>query len=293
MPTAELLEAAVVTQPRQRRARPRVSSTFAGILPLVVMLAFFVFPLLIMVVTGFKTPTDIFHAPPKFWPTRWTTQNYAAAGDALPIGRYMANTCLVTGLSVLGTLVSCPLVAYSLSKVQWPGQKPLLGIVLATMMLPPQVTMIPVYIMWSRLGATNSYWPLVVPTFLGTPYLIFMIRQFMMGIPNELLEAARVDGASHFRVYRSIVLPLCRPALVTAAVFQLVWTWSDFFGPLLYLNDPKKYTLSVGLYAFFSEHDIAWGPLMSACVIFTLPALGIFLLGQRFFLNQMTAGALK
>jgi multiple sugar transport system permease protein len=293
MPTADLLDAGVVAQPRQRRPLPRIPSTLLGILPLVVMLAFFVFPFLIMVVTGFKTPADIFHAPPKFWPTRWTTENFAAAGDSLPIGRYMVNTCVVTGLSVLGTLLSCPLVAYSLSKVQWPGQKPLLIAVLATMMLPPQVTMIPVYIMWSRLGATNSYWPLVVPAFLGTPYLIFMIRQFMMGIPNELLEAARVDGASHFRIYRSIVLPLCRPALVTAAVFQLVWTWSDFFGPLLYLNDPEKYTLSVGLYAFFSEHDVAWGPLMSACVVFTLPALAIFLLGQRFFMNQMTAGALK
>lgn len=264
-----------------------------GILPLVVMLAFFVFPFLVMVVTGFKTPTDIFHAPPKFLPTKWTIENYSAAGHSLPIVRYMLNTCLVTGLCVLGTLISCPLVAYSLSKVQWPGRKVLFSLVLATMMLPPQVTMIPVYIMWSRLGLTNSYWPLVVPSFLGTPYLIFMIRQFMMGVPNELLEAARVDGTSQFRAYRSIVLPLCRPALVTAGVFQLVWTWSDFLGPLLYLNDPKKYTLSVGLYAFFSEHDVAWGPLMSACVIFTLPALGIFLLGQRFFMSQMTAGALK
>ncbi|MEU4482338.1 carbohydrate ABC transporter permease [Micromonospora sp. NPDC023966] len=262
-------------------------------MPLVVMLSFFVFPFLVMVITGFKTPADIFHSPPKFWPTDWTTENYAAAGDALPVGRYMLNTCIVTGLCVLGTLISCPLVAYSLSKVQWPGRKVLFGLVLATMMLPPQVTMIPVYIMWSRLGATNSYWPLVLPSFLGTPYLIFMVRQFMMGIPDELLEAARVDGASHWRIYRSVVLPLCRPALVTAGVFQLVWTWSDFLGPLLYLNDPDKYTLSVGLYAFFSEHDVAWGPLMSACVIFTLPALGIFLLGQRFFMSQMTAGALK
>ena len=293
MPTTELVDRPTVAAPQVSRPPRRIPSRFVGVVPLLVMLAFFVFPFLIMVVTGFKTPGDIFHAPPKFWPTHWTLQNYAAAGDSLPIGRYMLNTCLVTGLSVLGTLISCPLVAYSLSKVQWPGQKPLLVIVLATMMLPPQVTMIPVYIMWSRLGATDSYWPLVVPAFLGTPYLIFMIRQFMMGIPNELLEAARVDGASQFRIYRSVVLPLCRPALVTAGVFQLVWTWSDFLGPLLYLNDPKKYTLSVGLYAFFSEHDVAWGPLMSACVIFTLPALGIFLLGQRFFMNQMTAGALK
>ena len=235
MPTTELLDRPTVAAPQVSRPPRRIPSRFVGVVPLLVMLAFFVFPFLIMVVTGFKTPADIFHAPPKFWPTHWTLQNYAAAGDSLPIGRYMLNTCLVTGLSVLGTLISCPLVAYSLSKVQWPGQKPLLVIVLATMMLPPQVTMIPVYIMWSRLGATDSYWPLVVPAFLGTPYLIFMIRQFMMGIPNELLEAARVDGASQFRIYRSVVLPLCRPALVTAGVFQLVWTWSDFLGPLLYL----------------------------------------------------------
>src|SRR5262245_36609568 len=140
MPTTEVVRPAAAVRPMPARRGRRVPLSAVGAVPLLAMLAFFVFPFLVMVVTGFKTPEDIFHAPPKFWPTDWTTENYTAAGDSLPIARYMLNTCIVTGLCVLGTLISCPLVAYSLSKVRWPGRKVLLGLVLATMMLPPQVT---------------------------------------------------------------------------------------------------------------------------------------------------------
>jgi multiple sugar transport system permease protein len=132
-----------------------------------------------------------------------------------------------------------------------------------------------------------------VPTFLGVPFLIYLIRQFLMAIPDELLEAARIDGASEFRTYWSIVLPIARPALVTAAVFQFVWAWTDFMNPLIYLGDASKYTLSLGLYSFFSQHGVEWGPLMAACVLFTIPALIIFLVAQRYFISGVAAGALK
>lgn len=140
------------------------------------------------------------------------------------------------------------------------GRSALLAIVLSTMMLPAQVTMIPIYLLWNALRAYNTYRPLITPAFFGTPFLIFMIRQFLINVPDELIQAARMDGASELRVYWSIVLPLARPALVTAAVFQFVWTWTDFLNPLIYLNDSSKYTLSIGLYAFFGQHDVAWGP---------------------------------
>jgi multiple sugar transport system permease protein len=259
----------------------------------IVLSLIFLFPLLTMVSTAFKGPLDIFHAPPNLWPQQWTLDNFAEAFKQVPVWRYLANTVFVTALSVLGTVISCPLVAYSLSKVRWRGAKPLLIVVLATMMLPPQVTLIPVFLIWNGIGAMGTYLPLVVPAFLGTPFFIFMIRQFLMGVPGELIEAARIDGASEFRTYATIVLPIARPAIVTAAIFQFVWAWTDFLNPLIYLNDSSNYTLSIGLYAFFGQNDVAWGPLMAACVLFTLPALFIFLIGQKFFIGGVSAGALK
>lgn len=253
----------------------------------------FLFPLLTMVSTAFKLPNDVFHSPPTLLPRSWTVDNFAEAFNQIPIWRYLANTLLVTGLSVLGTVLTCPLVAYSLSKVKWIGGRPLLIVILATMMLPPQVTLIPVFLIWNGIGAIGTYLPLVVPAFLGTPFFIFLIRQFLMNVPNELIEAARIDGASEFRTYSTIVLPIARPAIVTAAIFQFVWAWTDFLNPLVYLNDSSTYTLSVGLYAFFGQNDVAWGPLMAACVLSTLPAFVIFLIGQRFFIGGVSAGALK
>lgn len=258
-----------------------------------ILVAAFAVPFVVMVTTSFKELADIFHAPPRLLPTTWTVENYRQALDQLPVGRYLANTVLISGLMVLGTLIACPLVAYSLSKVSWLGRAPLLVAVLATMMLPPQVTMIPVFLIWDRLGATDTYLPLIVPAFFGHPFLVFLIRQFMMNVPDDLLDAARLDGASELRIYRSVVLPLVRPALATAAVFQFVWAWTDFLLPLIYLRDPDKYTLSIGLYNFFSQHDVAWGPLMAACVMFTLPAVAIFLVAQRYFVGGIAAGALK
>ena len=253
----------------------------------------FSFPFLVMLTSAFKNSADIFHAPPQLLPRTWTFDNFRAAFRQIPIWRYLGNTLLICGLNVLGTLVSCPLVAYALSKIRWRGRMPTLMIVLGTMMLPPQVTLIPIYLLWNDFGATDSYIPLIVPAFLGTPFLIFMLRQFLMSVPDELLEAARIDGASELRIYRSIVLPLARPALATSAVFQFVWTWTDFLNPLIYLNDTSKYTLSIGLYNFFSENGVEWGPLMAACVMFTLPAFVVFLLGQRYFVEGIATSGLK
>jgi multiple sugar transport system permease protein len=286
--------AANATSVTRRRARTRHRWLTGWRLVLVSVLALlFVFPFLVMLSTAFKEIGDIFSAPPTLLPKNWTLDNFSQAFAAVPFWRYIANTFLVAGLSVLGTIITCPLVAYALAKVRWRGSRPLLIVVLATMMLPPQVTLIPVFLIWNGLGAVGTYLPLVVPAFLGTPFLIFMIRQFLTNVPDELIEAARIDGASEFRTYLTIVLPIARPAIVTAAVFQFVWSWTDFLNPLIYLTDPNQYTLSIGLYSFFGQNDVAWGPLMAACVLFTLPALFVFLVGQRFFIGGISAGALK
>ena len=259
----------------------------------IILALIFLFPLLTMLSTAFKLPTDVFHAPPNLWPQEWTLSNFAEAFNQIPVWRYLANTILISGLSVLGTTLSCPLVAYALAKIKWRGARPLLIVVLATMMLPPQVTMIPIFLIWNGIGAVGTYLPLIVPAFLGTPFFIFLIRQFLLSVPDELIEAARIDGASEFRTYFTIVLPIARPAIITAAIFQFMWSWTDFLNPLIYLNDAANYTLSIGLFTFFGQNTVAWGPLMAACVLFTLPALLLFLLGQRFFIGGISTGALK
>ncbi|MDQ0643837.1 carbohydrate ABC transporter permease [Microbacterium murale] len=285
--------AVIETTSRTPRRRRHLTRRVRQQISVALLALVFLFPLLVMLSTAFKTPTDIFSSPPTLLPAEWTLDNFAKAFDQIPIWRYLGNTLFVSGMCILGTVISCPLVAYALAKVRWRGSRPLLILVLATMMLPPQVTLIPLFLVWNGLGATNSYLPLIVPAFLGTPFFIFMIRQFLLAVPDELIEAARLDGASEFRTYATIVLPLARPAIITAAIFQFVWAWTDFLNPLIYLNDESTYTLSLGLYAFFGENDVAWGPLMAACVLFTLPAVVIFLIGQKFFIGGATAGALK
>lgn len=285
--------AAIDTPTRAPRRRRRLTRSVRQQISVALLALVFLFPLLVMLSTAFKSPNDVFSSPPTLLPAEWTLDNFAKAFDQIPIWRYLGNTLFVSGMSILGTVIACPLVAYSLAKVRWRGSRPLLILVLATMMLPPQVTLIPLFLVWNGLGATNTYLPLIVPAFLGTPFFIFMIRQFLLSVPDELIEAARLDGASEFRTYATIVLPLAKPAIITAAIFQFVWAWTDFLNPLIYLNDESTYTLSLGLYAFFGENDVAWGPLMAACVLFTLPAVVIFLIGQKFFIGGAAAGALK
>lgn len=257
------------------------------------LVAVFVFPFVVMLTTAFKVSDEIFRAPPELLPRTWTLDHFIAALTQIPFWRFLINTVVISGLSVLGTLLAAPLVAYSLAKLRWRGRNLLFIMVLATMMLPPQVTLIPIYMMWNKVGATGTILPLVIPAFLGTPFFIFLIRQFLMSVPDELIEAAKVDGASEFRIYWSIVLPIARPALITSAVFQFVWAWTDFLYPLIYLNDEESYTLSIGLYSFLGQHGVQWGPLMAACVLFTLPAFLIFMVFQRYFIGGIATGALK
>jgi len=278
---------AAVPRARRRRGNPL---RYAALLAIC---AAFLLPFVVMLTTSFKDPADVFRFPPRLLPDRWSLDNFGAAMDAMPFWRYLGNTVLVSGLAVTGTLLSCPLVGYALAKLRWRGRGTVLVLALGTMMLPPQVTLVPLYLMWDKVGLTGTYLPLVVPSFFGTPFFIFLMRQFLVNMPDDLLEAARLDGASELRIYWRIVLPLARPALATIAVFQFVWAWTDFLNPLIYLDDDSEYTLSIGLYNFFSEHGVEWGPLMAASVLFTLPALVIFLIGQRHFVEGIATKGLK
>jgi multiple sugar transport system permease protein len=282
--------------PRASVARIRLPASAGQVLRYALLIGIsglFFFPILVVVSTSFKPPTEIFSLPPQLWSEHWTLDNYVEAFEAMPFVRYLANTALLSTVSVMGQLLSSPLVAYGLSKIRWRGRDSLLLLVISTMMLPPQVTLIPVYLLWNKTGLIGTYWPLLIPQFFGSAFFIFMLRQFFRGIPDELLDAARVDGASEFRIYRSIVLPVARAALVTVAIFTFMWTWTDFLLPLIYLTDPSQYTLSIGLYAFFSEHGVQWGALMAASLMMSLPLVLLFLFAQRQFIQGVSITGLK
>ncbi|MGC4191649.1 MAG: carbohydrate ABC transporter permease [Thermomicrobiales bacterium] len=279
--------------PRKRPSTRKLVATGVRELAPVIVTLLFLFPFIVMISTSFKSPNETFSIPPRIWSDHWILDNYRRVFEVMPFWRYVGNTLLLSILAVIGTLFSCPLVAYSLSKVPWKLRDPLFLVIISTMMLPPQVTMIPVYLLWNETPLMGTWWPLIIPNFLGSAFSIFLLRQFFRGIPNDLLDAARIDGASEARIYWDIVLPLARPALATVGLFAFVGTWTDFLNPLIYLNDPKLYTLSIGLYNFFSEHGVEWGPLMAACVIFSIPLVMVFIIAQRHFIEGISLTGLK
>jgi multiple sugar transport system permease protein len=257
------------------------------------MAVLYLFPFAVVLTTSFKPLNEIFSLPPRLGSNHWTLDNYRAALAAMPFWRYLLNTAFISVVTVIGQLLSSSIVAYSLAKIRWRGRDALLIVIVATMLLPPQVTMIPVYIGWNKIGLTGTYLPLLIPQFFGSAFFIFMLRQFFRGIPEELLDAARLDGASELRIYRSIALPLATPALVALSIFAFMWAWTDFLMPLLYINDPEQYTLSIGLYSFFSEHGVAWGALMAAATLMSLPLIVVFLFGQRQFVQGIAVTGIK
>jgi multiple sugar transport system permease protein len=206
---------------------------------------------------------------------------------------YTKNSLIISFFTIVGTLISCTTAAYGFARIQWPGRDILFLLVLASIMLPFQVTMIPLYLLFDKIGWLNTYLPLIVPAFFGNAFMIFLLRQFFRTIPEEMCDAARVDGASEWQIFTQLVLPLSKPVLATVTVFTFLWTWNDFLGPLLYLTDPKLYTMALGLQAFQGRHNVAWNLLMAASVIFTLPIIVAFFFAQRTFIEGVKMTGLK
>ena len=207
--------------------------------------------------------------------------------------RYVFNSFYLVALSIVGQAFSCSLVAYAFSRLQWPGRDLLFAVLLATMMLPGQVTMIPVFMIFRHLGWYNTLKALWVPSFFGSAFFIFMLRQFMKAIPTDLEEAARIDGCSLFGIYWRIILPLIKPALAAVCIFTFMNTWNDFMGPLIYVNDQRLYPLALGLFDFRSEHSSEFGMLMAASTLMTLPVIAIFFMAQRHFIQGVTLTGIK
>lgn len=260
---------------------------------IVIVTIIFISPFVIMISTSFRTMKDAFSLPVTMLPRIFTMENYPKAVKAIPYFTYMGNTIFITLMCLAGQLLVTPLVAYSLAKIEWKGSNIISSLLLATMMIPYTVTMVPLYKVWNTLGFTNTYIPLIAPAFFGNSFYIIIMRQFFKGLPNSLMEAAKVDGASEFQKYFKIALPLTKPALTTIGIYTFLAAWSDYLAPLIYINKKEKLTLSLGLQSFISEHTIDWTLLMAAAVIFVMPVIILFIVFQKNFVEGISTTGLK
>jgi ABC-type glycerol-3-phosphate transport system permease component len=253
----------------------------------------FAFPVIWMVLISVRTDAEIFEFPPRIFPHHWAFSNYVDAFNYIPYLLYTYNTFVICFLNVVGTLFSCTLVAYGLARVHWHGRNAMLLLVLSTMLLPYPVTLIPLYVIFKDLGMLGTFAPLIVPSFFGSAFFIFLLRQFFMSIPHELDESARIDGANHLIIFLRIILPLARPALAVVALLTFLNNWTDFFGPSIYLTNTNLYTLSLGLQEYRGLHLFHWSSLMAASVLFMLPVVVLFALAQRTFIQGIAMTGLK
>ena len=253
----------------------------------------FAFPFYWLASTALKTDEQLFKIPPVLIPHPAVWENFPRALRSIPFARYTLNTLTICFLNVAGTLLSCSLVAYSLAKVRWRGRNWIFYSLLATMILPGQVTMIPTFTIFRWLHWIGTPLPLVVPSFFGSAFSIFLLRQFFLTIPAELSDAARIDGCSDGAIFWRIVLPLSRPALATVGLFTFISHWNEFLGPLLYLNDERTYTLSMGLQRFVSQHGAEWSLLMAAATVMTLPIILLFFFAQKTFIQGISTTGIK
>jgi multiple sugar transport system permease protein len=295
--TAESLSPSVRTAAHptglsSRRNRNRLAKGVAYVICTLIALAY-VFPLYWMISTALKTDAEVFLVPPSLWPAVPQWQNFPAATTYIPFWGYMLNTFIICALTILGTVVSCSLIAYGFARVRWPGRNIFFVIYLSTIMLPAQVTMIPLYIVYRQLGWVGTIWPLVVPAFFGNVVYVFLLRQFMMTIPNELSDAARIDGANEFGIFRRVLLPLLKPALASVALFTFVATYRDFLGPLIYLTDERQWTISLGLKMFQNMFGFQWQLMMAASALTMIPMIVLFFLTQRTFIEGIALTGIK
>lgn len=289
------LAKSVIGRPAGRRKLRRHVLTAGRHVLLIGVAMAFMLPFVWMVISALKPNDMVFSQPIQWWPSppRWSnfleTFNY----PRFPFLRLLWNSVFYSSAVTIGTVISCAAVAYGFARLRFPGRDLLFTVSIGTLMIPGIVTFIPTFILFKALGQLGSYVPLIVPKFFGDAFFIFMMRQFYLTLPGELADAARVDGANEFRIFWQIMLPLVRPALLVMAVFMFLWTWHDFFGPLVYLSDTSQFPLSLGLFSFRAQRDTYWGLLMAAATLTTLPLVIVFFIGQRYFVEGVKLTGIK
>ncbi|MGI6381112.1 MAG: carbohydrate ABC transporter permease [Anaerolineae bacterium] len=250
-------------------------------------------PFLWMLSTSLKPLGEVFEFPIRWIPTRIVWSNYADVFSKAPFGRYLLNTVFITVVAIVGNLIGSSLAAFAFARFDFPGRNLLFLVMLSTMMVPAWVTMIPTFIMFNYFGWLDTFKPLLVPAFFAQPFYTFLLRQFFMGVPKDLEDAARIDGCSTFRIFWQVMLPLSRPALATVAIFSFFSHWNVLLGPLLYLQSQEKLTVSVGMLFFQGEQGTNYPVMMAAATISMLPCLVLFFLAQRLFIQGVVVSGVK
>jgi multiple sugar transport system permease protein len=258
----------------------------------------FLAPILFIALTALMTSNQALS--PDLWPHPFRWRNFVDVFTQAPLWRWTLNTLMYAGLATLGVLLSSIPVAYALSKLRWRGRDAVFLVVLVALMLPPQVTVVPLYVMWAKLGDRTGFdfvgtlWPLIIPVWLGDAFSIFLLRQFFLTIPEEYLDAARVDGCGELRILTTVVLRMAKPAIAAVALFSVLYTFNDFFLPLLYLSDrPDNWVVSIGLSQFRSLHQVQWNLTMAATLVVMAPVIVLFFLAQRAFVEGVTLTGVK
>ena len=262
---------------------------------LIVLAAIYLAPFVWMVSTSLKNPAQAIAAPPILIPNPVVWANYPDAFLRMNYPRALLNTLIYAAPSVVGTVLSCSVVAYGFAIIRWPGRNIVFALVLGTMMLPSQVTLVPLYVIYAKLGWTNTFIPLILPCFFSSyvgswsgAFFVFLLRQFFLGIPRDLIDAARADGASEIRILFQIVMPLAVPALITVSLLTFIDKWNDFFNPLIYLQDPTLFPLARAAQVFQAAHKLDWALSMSAAVLVSLPLVILYFFAQRKFIEGIT-----
>jgi ABC-type glycerol-3-phosphate transport system permease component len=279
---------------RHARAIPSIFTYAVLVLGSIVMLT----PLAWMVLTSLKSYEEVVASPPAWWPAQLKWGNYAEALTTFDFSRYLLNSMLVSAATIAGTLVSGLLAAYAFACLRAPGRDLMFGILLSTLMLPAQVTIIPLFKLFASLRWVNTFWPLVVPSWLGVNvFAIFLLRQFFLAVPKDYVEAARIDGASELRILWSIFVPLSKPVLLTVTVFAFIGSWNDLWGPLIYLHDERLFTMPVGLLNFVGTSGRAqgspWHLVMAVSTVMMVPIVILFFVAQRRFIEGIATSGVK
>lgn len=280
---------------RRRTAPRKTGQTLIYHAIMLAISAVFLLPFYWMAISAFKNVDEIF-ANPVTWfpdPIRWSNVTDLLARTDFPFLKQFGNSVFYSGSVALAVCFSCSLAAYSFGCLRWRGRNLVFGLTICALLMPTIVTFLPVYLAWTRLGLNGTYWPLISPFLLGDAFFIFMLRQFFLGVPRELMDAARLDGASEFRIWWQIVLPQVRVALVIVALFAFVYTWNEFFYPLIYLQDREKFPLSLGLFTFQATRAKEWSAVMTGALLTALPMVILFLLTQRLFRQGLSSTGLK
>ncbi|MDR0782267.1 MAG: carbohydrate ABC transporter permease [Propionibacteriaceae bacterium] len=259
---------------------------------LVTLAIMFLAPFLFVLLTSLMTAGEA--GSRVFWPSSWHPENYVRVFQKLDMLRLYANSATYAGLATLFMLLSSIPAAYALARIKFRGSRLIFVIIIWAMMLPPQITTVPLYVMWSKLGLTGSLWPLILPNLLGDAFSVFLLRQFFLTIPKEYSESAKLDGCGHFQIMTRVVMPMAKPGIAAAAIFLFFWSWNDYYGPLLYTSqNPKAWPISYALATFRTTKNVDWDLTMAAAILAMIPVILIFFAAQKVFVQGITLTGVK